>query len=605
MAKLSFYSPQLIDPPKLFQIMSSQIAPLPALALCGCVAFGVLTQVACTSSPTSRDTQRAPLSVQQEQLQKADEHFTKEIASTTPARLAYAYFERGKTRLAKGDYEQAIKDLKEVVRLEPGFAAAYVALGAGYAMSNQAYEALVARGHSEYYDNRVEVSIATFTEAIQKDSRRADAWLGRGKAYFSRGKTEYALADLSTAIKLDRNLPDAFLERGKVARSVGKNELALADFNAAIKVNPDHPEALFTRGAFRSEEGQWDEALSDLDHALQEHPAHLNALAWRAQIYVQKGQFDRALNDADQILQVAPQNPYPYLIRAMVAIQQNQHAVAVQYLDQGVRLSAAYSNTALRLYDRILHDRPDLGPAYHGRAVAYYQVGKFQESIADLTQALSMSIDVPQAKYDRGMAYLRIRKYPEAIDDLDQALRQKQQFKTTTLSKEQLARIGTGSEQQPGGPDKIGGLKQPDVHKNLSWAYYQAGRYDRAGELLSEITRRDSNDDEAWFLAGLINLKLGYLQAAVMCLSNAERLVPTNSTYRTTHQTVAQNYRKHRQEALATQFSDLIMNGLAIIIAGDVADEARCNATPGCPEERLKRKLEAIQRENDCRPWRC
>jgi tetratricopeptide (TPR) repeat protein len=534
--------------------------------------------------------------VYQEQLQKADAHFTRDIAATSPDRLAYAYFERGKTRLAKGDYGQAIKDLKEVVRLEPGFAPAYAALGGGYARNRQAYEALVARGRSEYYDNRGEVSVATFTEAIQMDSRRADAWLGRGKAYFGQGKTEYALADLTTAIKLDRNLADALMERGKVSRSLGKKDLALADFNAALKVEPDHIEALFARGAFLSEEGQWDESLSDLDRALQKHPAHLNALAWRAQIYVQKGRYDQALNEAEQILRIAPQNPYPYLIRAMVAVQRNQHAEAVQNLEQGVRLSAVYSKTALRLYDRIIHDRPDLGPAYHGRGIAYYQVGRFQEAIADLTQALTMTIDVPQTKYDRGMAYVRLWKYPEAIDDLEQAFHQKQQFKTTTLSNEQLARIGKESEPQPGGSDKIGGFRQPDAYKNLAWAYYQTGRYDRAGELLGEVTRRDSTDDEAWFFLGLMNVKLGRLQAAVICLSNAERLVPTNSTYKTTHQAVAQKYKKHRDEVLSAQFSDLIFGGVAIIIAGEVADEARCNATPGCQEERLKKRLDDLQR---------
>lgn len=555
----------------------------------------ILMVVGCSASPPYQSTRRAPLSLKQEQLQQADENFTKQIQAGTPGGLASAYLDRGKTRLTLGEYDHAITDLKEALRLAPGSAAAYVALSACYAKKQQPYEERVARGWSEYYDSRISVAISTFTVAAQLDPRRVDAWWGRSKSYVAQGTTDAALKDLNMVIKLDPRQIEAFFERGKVNRSQGKEDLALDDINHVLRENPDHLEALFQRGDIHGSQGQLDEALGDLNRVLRANPTHFNALVRRAQVHVLKGSLDLALSDAHELLRMNPSSPHPYIVQGIVTFRRNQYAEAVMNFDHGVRMSADYSELALKTYDQLIRDRPEIGSAYHARAVVYYQIGRFQEAIADLDLALTKAVDVPQAEYDRGMAYLRQWKYSEAINDFEQALRQRDQFATTVLSGGQRAQISLGEDSLRGSANNIGGLRDPNIHKNLAWSYYQTGRYERAGEIIGQVAQTNKSDHEAWFFLGMVYAKLGNFKAAIEVVSNASRLAPANSTYQTMVQELAKQQRARDIEGL----SAAILGGLAIMAASDAIDTAKCDKSPECRERRTKQMLDDM--ENDRR----
>jgi Tfp pilus assembly protein PilF len=80
--------------------------------------------------------------------------------------LTAAYFNRGVGRFRKGDIDQAITDLTEVIRLDPNSAVSYMSRAGAYKRKND-------------YD-RV---IADLTEAIRLDPNGADAWYERGRTY--------------------------------------------------------------------------------------------------------------------------------------------------------------------------------------------------------------------------------------------------------------------------------------------------------------------------------------------------------------------------------------------------------------------------------------
>lgn len=550
----------------------------------------ILTILGCSASAPSHKTRRAPLSAYEQQLQEADLYFTKQIEAGASDGLASAYFERGKTRYTLAEYDDAIADLKESLRLEPGAAQVYAVLGACYHVKKQSYEELVARGWSEFYDHKLGVPVSTFTDAIQLNSRKADAWWGRSKSYLEQGRAEKALPDLDMAIKLDSKITEAYFERGKVFRSLGKYDLALADLKQFLKEKPDHVDALFNRGAIHATEGRLDDALSDLNRVLQLRSNHLSALVRRAQVYIQKDDLDKGLTDAGEILRLAPNSGYPHIVQSIVAERRNNAVEAVQHLTQGIRLSADYSETALKIVDRIILRNPGNAQAYHARALVYYQIGRFDEALADFDVLFRSEGMTAQSWYDRGMTYLRKGRYEEAIADLDQAILSQGSLATVLLSDQLVTQTASRQASRLGREGNIGGLSGPGIYKNLAWAYFQTGRSERAVQLLLEATGKNGNDHETWHFLGLLMAKQGNLPKAIECLLNADRLAPVNTTYKITAQDLSRELAKQEYARNTERLSAIVIGGLSLLGTSLAIDEARCDANPECTQRRLEQQ---------------
>ena len=97
-----------------------------------------------------------------------------------------AYNNRGNAYQAKGDYDRAIADYTEAIRLDPKFADAYYERGAAYS----------AKGD---YDR----AIADYTEAIRLNPKIHVRYFNRGFANLYAGALPKALADLDQANALD------------------------------------------------------------------------------------------------------------------------------------------------------------------------------------------------------------------------------------------------------------------------------------------------------------------------------------------------------------------------------------------------------------------
>ena len=85
----------------------------------------------------------------------------------------------------KGQYDQAIKDSSEAIRLKPGYADAWYHRGLAYARKDN-------------YDQ----AIKDWSEAIRLKPDYADAWYNRGLAYGKLGNEAKAKADFLKAEEL-------------------------------------------------------------------------------------------------------------------------------------------------------------------------------------------------------------------------------------------------------------------------------------------------------------------------------------------------------------------------------------------------------------------
>ena len=156
-----------------------------------------------------------------------------------------AFSMRGVAYNNKGDYDCAITDFNEAIRLNPNDARAFHVRGVAY-----------------YNKGDCDRAIADFDETIRLNLEDADdAFSYRGAAYCKKGDYIRAIADCNEAIRLNPNDARAFNNRGFAFYNKGEYDRAITDFNEAIRLNPDRAEAFNNLRVAYANKGDYDSAF--------------------------------------------------------------------------------------------------------------------------------------------------------------------------------------------------------------------------------------------------------------------------------------------------------------------------------------------------------
>jgi len=103
-------------------------------------------------------------------------------------------------------------------------------------------------GIAYYYKNDYDKAINDYSEAIKLDRNYDEAYLNRGIAYCAKKDYDEAIRNYNEAIKLDRNYDEAYLNRGIAYYAKNDYDKAISDYSEAIKLRPDFGVAYYDRG---------------------------------------------------------------------------------------------------------------------------------------------------------------------------------------------------------------------------------------------------------------------------------------------------------------------------------------------------------------------
>lgn len=180
---------------------------------------------------------------------------------------------------------------------------------------------LMEAGNAALEAGNLQQAVRLFTQVIQREPKRAEAYIGRGKAYRQQRKLDEALADLDQAIALNAEAFFAYVERGTIYARQGKNEQALADFGRAIEINPQRVAPYMQRGTFYLEQGDTAQAIADFDQVIELNPKATWAYLRRGMAYAAQNNLDDAIDNFDQAIELAPRLAPAYLQRGRVHAQ--------------------------------------------------------------------------------------------------------------------------------------------------------------------------------------------------------------------------------------------------------------------------------------------
>ncbi len=192
------------------------------------------------------------------------------ITSVDYAQIAYDYAEAG-------DYQKAIANYDEAIRLDPKDDLNYSARGVLYAFLGQ-----------------YERAIQDYDEAIRIDPQYAEDYNNRGVAYNHLGLSERAIQDFDEAIRLDPKDAIPYYNRGNAYLNLGQYERAIQDFDEAILLDPQYEDAYYNRGVAYAILGQYERAIQDFDEAIRLDPLDADTYYLRGLVYEELGKSTEA-----------------------------------------------------------------------------------------------------------------------------------------------------------------------------------------------------------------------------------------------------------------------------------------------------------------------
>lgn len=315
-------------------------------------------------APTDQDEDDCTRSLDPEKVIPA---CTKLIeAGDTPHNMAVDYYDRGNAYKSRQDYDHALVDYTEALKLDPKYAHAYLNRGVVFVAKEDAERALADFTRSIELDpaqrlgyvNRAlvynalhnyDAAIGDYNRAITMGVDAADAYAGRGEAYAGRGAFQKALADYDEALKRGAADPRTLALRGNANRALNKLDAAIADYDAAIKLDANYAAAWHGRGFAYRLRGDFDRAIADYGEAIKRDPRLVAAYNDRGSAYRLKGDIEHAVADYDQAAELDPKSAATYHRRGYVHYLAGDMPKALADLTQASALDPGDAYLALLL----------------------------------------------------------------------------------------------------------------------------------------------------------------------------------------------------------------------------------------------------------------
>jgi tetratricopeptide (TPR) repeat protein len=355
------------------------------------------------------------------------------------------------TELARAEYHLddlagAKAHLDAALDLDSSYAPAYMLRGLVYAALRD-------------YDR----ALANFNEKIRL-ADDAEARYRRGEAHLQKGDKGKAFDDFTAAIKLDKGHGPARVARGKLHFEAKKYKEAVADFSVALASIPTE-DLFYRRGLAYLEAAEYSEAVGDFTKALEmnprssetpERPATADEARRAAAEYDQRAlahlrarSVDKAQQDADQAVELAPKNllcpsdrsalvTYLYN-RAAILIRQGRelHKKAEKDLDAALTLdptniralntlgelhfSQHEYEKAVEDYDRAIALNEKDAPSWNHRGLAYQNQYDFHQALADFQKAIKLDPNYAEALNNCAWLMATCRKRELYVELHDQA----------------------------------------------------------------------------------------------------------------------------------------------------------------------------------------
>ncbi|ACK71346.1 Tetratricopeptide TPR_2 repeat protein [Gloeothece citriformis PCC 7424] len=338
-------------------------------------------------------------------------------------------FEQGNAAQNEGNFTEAERIFRQVIKINPNNADAYRYLG--IALRNQ---------------GKLEEAIAAYNTAIEINPNYAEVYNNLGVALYYQGKLEEAIAAYNTAIEINPNYAEVYSNLGFALSNQGKLEEAIAAYNKAIEINPNYAFAYIGLGIALYNQGKLEEAIAAYNKAIEINPNYAEVYSNLGFALYNQGKLEEAIAAYNTAIEINPNDAFAYNNLGIALSNQGKLEEAIAAYNTAIEINPndafAYNNLGVALYNQgkleeaiaayntAIEINPNDAFAYIGLGIALHDQGKLEEAIAAYNKTLSLA----DKKADRasvhtlahttlGYALQQQGKLEEAIAEYEKALK--------------------------------------------------------------------------------------------------------------------------------------------------------------------------------------
>jgi tetratricopeptide (TPR) repeat protein len=199
------------------------------------------------------------------------------------------------------------------------------------------------RGYSSSQRKQFDNALADFTEAVRLDPTFAIAFYARGHARSEKRQFDTAIADFTEAVRLQPRFEDAYFARAFARNEMNQFDDAITDYGEAIRLNPRNAAAFVNRAYIHSAKKDFPKAIADNTSAIQLNPREADFFKYRGFALSMTEEYDKALADYTEAIQLNHDDPFPHVSIAWIRINSPDERI------RDAKLAVASATTACEL----------------------------------------------------------------------------------------------------------------------------------------------------------------------------------------------------------------------------------------------------------------
>lgn len=436
---------------------------------------------------------------------------------------AFTTYERGMDEFGLRNFSKSTAIFENAVKEKPEDTDAWTELGRSYMMEDK------------YPDSH-----RASSRAIELDPKNFRAYTFRAFANFQLRKIVDGLRDSDLAIKyyeinpFDPSLIWALQNRARAYKLVHRQDLANADLELLQTYE------LLDKAVKAREWARLNDAVNITDQALKNLPRNPDLWFFRGVVNSNRRDFWTAAADFSSAIRNSPNTWFLYYFRADVYQQLNQYREAVKDLttliNANPRLAAfRFTCETGRLRDQGLRNDMaviTVGDAHYLRAVCLAELGRFNEAIEDLNEALKLDPTDTKALSLRAEFISETGKDDAAINDFSAAIKQNPKDWTKyQLRGNAYLKLGKVKEAMQDFSEIIKqNPKDPGSYLIRALARERNADFEGALADYSEVVKLTPNDDDAYLARANCLRTLKRYNEALEDLAQAEKINPENKS---------------------------------------------------------------------------
>ena len=479
------------------------------------------------------------------------------------------YLEDALIRINKKDYEGALIQLKNALKLAPAHLPARILLGETYLRLDEGAAAeiefrralrmgadedgvLVPLGNALLLQRKYEEVLKIIRSSHPASVGGPEILSIRGQAQYELGDLDAAEQSFTEAARLGPTRPEPLLGKAQVLMARQRIEDAETLVDQARVLAPDDSEVWFRKGELRRAAQDPQGALTAFDTAIEKNLSHMRAHLARSTLLLEMGDYERARTDAEFVRARSPNNPKAafLLAQALVRLGENERAQEafqsavdrVSLLDEAalmkdpaaLQLAAlvSFARRDLEKANRLLGQLVSLRP-YHAAARkllgrVQLQLGDAESAIHTLHPLYKLMPNDTEVLALLGDAYLKKGRYVEASSIFEKAVEliSDQPELQTRLA---ISKIGAGRTR-----DALQDLQRlVDLDAGtlragilLTLLQMKRGDYDEALKTARQLREKEPDNAAVHNLIGAVKLQMDDFAGARANLATALDLEP-------------------------------------------------------------------------------